>query len=159
MNNLFEGCKDQNGSRLIQLHFEKASDEEKEKIFQQILPFIHTLIEDVFGNYVIQKILEVGTMQQKIKIYEQMKGKIWRMSHHTYGCRVVQRALEEFKTKRELQLEILQELSADISTLIQDQNGNHVIQKCFETIPTENLQFIIDEVTEKVIALPQRINI
>lgn len=34
--------------------------------------------------------------------------------------------------------------------LIQDQNGNHVIQKCFETIHPDRLKFITDVVTDKI---------
>ncbi len=45
---------------------------------------------------------------------------------------------------------MLKELSTDIICLVEDQNGNHVIQKCIETIPSEKLKFIIDQVTEKV---------
>ena len=33
---------------------------------------------------------------------------------------------------------------------IQNQNGNHVIQKCFETIKSAKLEFIITEVIENV---------
>ena len=45
---------------------------------------------------------------------------------------------------------MLKELNTDILCLIEDQNGNHVIQKCIETIPSEKLRFIVDKVTEKV---------
>jgi len=45
---------------------------------------------------------------------------------------------------------MLKELNTDILCLIEDQNGNHVIQKCIETIPAVKLRFIIDKVTEKV---------
>jgi len=45
---------------------------------------------------------------------------------------------------------MLKELSTDIMCLVEDQNGNHVIQKCIETIPSEKLKFIIEQVTEKV---------
>jgi len=152
--NLLEACKDQNGSRIIQQYFEKADREEKERIFQQIIAHGYSLMADMFGNYVIQKILELGTIQQKLKIYEIMKGKIFMLSQHTYSCRVIQKALEEFKNNGPVQDEMLRELSTDIICLVEDQNGNHVIQKCIETIPSEKLKFIIDQVTEKIERLP-----
>lgn len=49
-----------------------------------------------------------------------------------------------------VQDQILEELSQNISLLIEDQNGNHVIQKSFETMPAEKVQFIIKEVTNNV---------
>lgn len=79
---------------MIQQHFEKASEEEREQMFQQILPHAYPLMTDVFGNYVIQKILELGTDEQKIAIYETMYGNIFELCQNMYGCRVVQRALE-----------------------------------------------------------------
>lgn len=47
---------DQHGSRFIQQKLEVASDEEKNKIFSEILPHSRALMTDVFGNYVIQKV-------------------------------------------------------------------------------------------------------
>lgn len=150
MSHLVENCRDQNGSRLIQQQFEKSNEQEKEQIFQQILPHAYSLMTDVFGNYVLQKILELGTVEQKIKIFDAMKGNIFQLSQHTYGCRVVQKILEELKINGPVQDQILNELRRDIVTLIEDQNGNHVIQKCFETMPSEKVQFIMEEVTENI---------
>jgi len=45
---------------------------------------------------------------------------------------------------------ILNEIKQNTLQLIEDQNGNHVIQKCFDTVSIDKLQFIIDEVTNKV---------
>ena len=45
---------------------------------------------------------------------------------------------------------MLKELSTDSILLFEPQNGYHVIQKCIETIRSEKLKFIIDQVTEKV---------
>lgn len=47
---------DQYGSRFIQQKLETATDEEKNAIFPEILPYGRTLMTDVFGNYVIQKV-------------------------------------------------------------------------------------------------------
>lgn len=91
---LIDNCRDQNGSRLIQQHFEKADPAEREQMFQQILPHAFSLMTDVFGNYVIQKILELGNDEQKAAIHETMEGRILELCQNTYGCRVVQRALE-----------------------------------------------------------------
>lgn len=147
MNNLLENCRDQNGSRLIQQHFEKADYEEQEKIFEQIYPQAYSLMTDVFGNYVIQKIFEFGNEQQKTALYQEMQGKIFELCQNAYGCRVVQKALESDSA---IQDEILNEISHHVLELVEDANGNHVIQKCFEDIPIQKLQFIINEVSKHV---------
>ena len=58
--NLFDFCKDQLGSRKIQMFFEKGGEEEKEAFFLKIEAQLLFLIKDVFGNYVVQKMLEKG---------------------------------------------------------------------------------------------------
>lgn len=42
------------------------------------------------------------------------------------------------------QAELVQELRADILKAVKDQNGNHVVQKAIERVPTEHIQFVID---------------
>jgi pumilio RNA-binding family len=98
-------------------------------------------------------VLELGSIDMKRKIFACMSGKIAKLSADTYGCRVIQRALEEFKTEVEVQDQILQEAGANVLQLIEDQNGNHVIQKCFETIDPQKLQFIVDVVIDNILTL------
>lgn len=48
---------DQYGSRFIQQKLETATAEEKNMIYQEIMPQALALMTDVFGNYVIQKVI------------------------------------------------------------------------------------------------------
>jgi len=107
-------------------------------------------MNDVFGNYVVQKILELGTTEQRLALFQCAKKKITELSLHTYGCRVIQKILEEFKNTPQVQDEIISELKTQTLKLIEDQNGNHVIQKCFETISSDKLKFIIDVVINTI---------
>lgn len=47
---------DQYGSRFIQQKLETATTEEKDMVFEEIMPQSLSLMTDVFGNYVIQKV-------------------------------------------------------------------------------------------------------
>lgn len=94
MQRIVENCQDQNGSRMIQQHFESASDEDREKIFSKVLPEATKLMKDVFGNYVIQKIFEKGSLEQKKALFDALEGEVYNLSVNTYGCRVIQKALE-----------------------------------------------------------------
>jgi hypothetical protein len=50
---IVEFSSDQHGSRFIQQKLEEATDEEKQRVFDEIVPIKTTqLIQDVFGNYV-----------------------------------------------------------------------------------------------------------
>jgi pumilio RNA-binding family len=102
----------------------------------------------VFGNYVIQKLLDYGTVDQKRELAAAVQGHMLELSLHMYGCRVVQKVISEvFVTNlvpQDVQDSMLRELNSAVMRCIQDQNGNHVIQKCIEQIrPTTRIEFIV----------------
>lgn len=47
-----------------------------------------------------------------------------------YGCRVVQKGLEVFS--RDVVSHMIRQLDGHVVRCVEDQNGNHVIQKCIE---------------------------
>ena len=59
-----------------------------------------------------------------------------------YGCRVIQKALESIPLEQ--QKLVISELEGNVLKCVKDQNGNHVVQKCIETVDPSCLQFIID---------------
>lgn len=146
--NLVEFCKDHSGSRLVQKRFEEGTDDERNKIFVKLEEEILSLAKDVFGNYVIQKILDFCDVNQKRMIIKKMKGKVHELTMHMYGCRVIQKAIdiaEEVDV-----LDYLDELSEYIIKCIEDQNGNHVIQKLIERLPKGGHDLIILSIKGKV---------
>lgn len=58
---IVEFSGDQHGSRFIQQKLEVAGGEDKQMVFDEILPCALKLMTDVFGNYVIQKFFEHGS--------------------------------------------------------------------------------------------------
>ena len=89
-----EFSQDQHGSRLIQRKLENADYVEKELVFQEIIPAVYSLMNDVFGNYVVQKFFEFGTPEQKFILSERLQGHVLALTMQMYGCRVIQKALE-----------------------------------------------------------------
>lgn len=105
---IVEFSGDQHGSRFIQQKLETATSEEKQIVFDEIIPDnALQLIQDVFGNYVscsrsssdtglilkqvIQKLFEHGTQVQKTVLANTMEGHVLPLSLQMYGCRVVQK--------------------------------------------------------------------
>ncbi|KAG6818099.1 hypothetical protein H0H87_000003 [Tephrocybe sp. NHM501043] len=132
---------DQHGSRFIQQKLGTATSEEKQTIFDEIVPAnAATLMIDVFGNYVIQKLFEHGTQLQKVRLAQEMEGRIESLSSQTYGCRVVQKAIECVLPDQ--QASFVKELEPHVLRCVKDPNGNHVIQKLIERVSPENLGFI-----------------
>lgn len=147
-----EFSQDQHGSRFIQQKLERATAQEKQAVFQEILPHAHTLMTDVFGNYVIQKYFEFGSQEQKAQLVSKLRKHVQPLALQMYGCRVIQKALESITLEH--QKIIIQELDGNVLKCVKDQNGNHVVQKCIETVQDSScLQFIIDAFRGQVLAL------
>jgi pumilio RNA-binding family len=129
---IVEFCQDQNGSRFIQQRLEMGDFAEQQIVMREVLPAIRRLRNDVFGNYVVQKLLDFGSPKTKSDIRDSLEGEILPLSLQMYGCRVVQKALESLD-EDDLP-RILREFHNNVLSCIQDQNGNHVIQKCIEVL-------------------------
>ncbi|KAB1204274.1 hypothetical protein CJ030_MR8G009062 [Morella rubra] len=126
---------DQHGSRFIQQKLENCSIEEKASVFNEVLPHASKLMTDVFGNYVIQKFFEYGSPEQRKELANQLTSQ----------------ALDVIELEQKAQL--VRELDGHIMRCVRDQNGNHVIQKCIESIPTEKIGFIISAFRGQVAVL------
>ncbi|KAG9326690.1 hypothetical protein KVV02_002886 [Mortierella alpina] len=146
-----EFSSDQHGSRFIQQKLETATDEEKEMVFEEILPHALQLMTDVFGNYVIQKFFEHGQQDHKTVLAQQMEGHVLSLALQMYGCRVVQKGLEHVLSDQ--QAILVKELDGNVLKCVKDQNGNHVIQKAIECVPAEHIQFIINVFSGQVYSL------
>ena len=60
LGHVVEFSGDQHGSRFIQQKLETSSSEDKQLVFDEMLPNALQLMTDVFGNYVVQKFFEHG---------------------------------------------------------------------------------------------------
>ncbi|CAN4106819.1 unnamed protein product [Withania somnifera] len=142
---------DQYGSRFIQQKLETAATEEKNMVFQEIMPQALSLMTDVFGNYVIQKFFEHGSSSQIRELADQLNGHVLTLSLQMYGCRVIQKAIEVVDLDQ--QTKMVAELDGHVMRCVRDQNGNHVIQKCIECIPEDAIQFIVSTFYDQVVTL------
>ncbi|KAF5751430.1 Pumilio 2 isoform 1 [Tripterygium wilfordii] len=146
-----EFSTDQYGSRFIQQKLETATTEEKNMVYQEIMPQALALMTDVFGNYVIQKFFEHGLPSQRRELAEKLFGHVWTLSLQMYGCRVIQKAIEVVDLDQKIKM--VEELDGHVLRCVRDQNGNHVIQKCIERVPEDNIQFIVITFFDQVVSL------
>ncbi|WVR05344.1 hypothetical protein IAU60_002358 [Kwoniella sp. DSM 27419] len=124
---IVEFASDQHGSRFIQQKLESPNLEERQKIFDEIMPSAYQLMTDLFGNYVTQKMFEHGTAGQKVALLNAMQGHVLQLSLQTYGCRVVQKALEHVSIEQRNLL--IYELKDHIFGCVKSPNANHVVQR------------------------------
>lgn len=146
--NLISYCKDHSGSRIVQNKYQEASEEDKKRMFEIILPEVLNLSIDTFGNYVIQKLFELSGRVVRDKMIGCLESHIQKLTMHMYGCRVVQKAIE-YGDVENVKM-VFEELKPSLKTCIEDQNGNHVIQKLIEKCDDEDFAYIFKIVQGRI---------
>lgn len=146
INKIYSMCKDQHGCRFLQ----KVLDEDKtpktcQIIFDEVLPHISELMSDPFGNYLCQKLIEKCTVEQRTALIKGVSNNLVKISKNIHGTRAVQKTIELVSSPSEIKV-IRDALKGNVVSLIQDLNGNHVIQKCINKLEPNDNQFIYDAV-------------
>ncbi|KAK5962316.1 Mpt5p PWA37_000358 [Arxiozyma heterogenica] len=156
--NYLKLATDQFGCRFLQKKLESNSDVESDLVrdlmFEQIKGSFLNLILDPFGNYLIQKLCEFLTTAQKTFLIESIYPYVFKISINQYGTRSLQKIIDTVDNEQQIDLIIRgfsQEFTSieQVVTLINDLNGNHVIQKCIFKFPSTKFGFIIDTIIEK----------
>ncbi|CAN1345781.1 Putative pumilio homolog 7, chloroplastic [Linum perenne] len=143
-------AKDQNGCRFLQRVFDEGTSKEAVMIFDEIVDHVVELSLNQFGNYVIQKMLDVCDEVQRLQIvYVLTKeaGQLVKISLNTYGTRVVQKLVETLKTRQQISL-VVMALKTGLRDVVEDQNGNHVVQSCLRYLTNDDNKFIFDAATK-----------
>ncbi|CAO2834376.1 unnamed protein product [Amaranthus hypochondriacus] len=133
-------ARDQEGSQYLQDVYEKGSLEDRQSIFDKVFHHIIELMMDTFANYLIQKMLCFSTDEQRIMIVNEATkepGRLLRIAMNSHGTRVVQTMVECIKTREEI-LWVVHSLEPGFLDLMKDSNGNHVGQRCFEKLSSED---------------------
>jgi len=148
---IVEFCGDRDPSKFLQTKLETANSEEKERVFNEVLPNALQLMKDCFGNYVIQKLFEHCDQKQKKTLADKMKGHVVELSNSQYGCRVVQKALEHILIDQ--QAELVSELENNVLECVRNNNGNHVVQVAIVQCPSSTIRFIVQALKGQVFDL------
>ena len=147
---------DQFGCRFLQKKLETPaeSNEVRDLLYDQIKDYILDLILDPFGNYLIQKLCDYLTTDQKTLMIESIFPHVFQISINQYGTRSLQKIIGTIENETQTNLIVLgfsQKYTSirQIVQLINDLNGNHVIQRCIFKFPPSKLGFIIDAIIYK----------
>ena len=68
-----------------------------------------------------------------------------------YSCRVIQKALEVCTLEEKV--DMVAELEGHLLRCVRDQNGNHVVQKIIECVPTEHITTLLSTVLAQLVPL------
>ena len=120
-------AKEQEGSRFIQQRLVVSTSDEVQIVFDEVMPVIDELWNDVYGNFIVQKLLEFGTPDMKGALANRLLSETITLSTKVYGCRVIQKALDELN--RADVAKLISTFKDNVLLCLNDHNGNHVIQK------------------------------
>ena len=147
---------DQFGCRFLQKKLETPSESNlvRDLMYEQIKPFFLDLILDPFGNYLVQKLCDYLTAEQKTLLIQTIYPNVFQISINQYGTRSLQKIIDTVDNEVQIDLIIKgfsQEFTSieQVVTLINDLNGNHVIQKCIFKFSPSKFGFIIDAIVEQ----------
>lgn len=138
-------CKDQHGCRFLQRKLDERNEQTVEIIFNDVKTHMVELMVDPFGNYLCQKLLESCNDDQRTVLVKNAMPAMTKIALNQHGTRALQKMIE-FISKPEQTALIIEALQNDVVTLIQDLNGNHVIQKCLNHLSSEDARFIFEAV-------------
>lgn len=142
---IYSLCKDQHGCRFLQKELETRNPQSIHMIWLETKAYVVELMVDPFGNYLCQKLLEYCTDDERTTLIENAAPHMVRIALNQHGTRALQKMIEFVSIPQHVQI-IVNALRYQVVDLIQDLNGNHVIQKCLNKLSAEDAQFIFDAV-------------
>lgn len=145
-------CKDQHGCRYLQKKLEERNPEHVHIIFLETHQHVVELMTDPFGNYLCQKLLEFSNDDERTLLINNAAPEMVKIALNSHGTRALQKMIEFVSTPEQIQT-VTNALTDRVVELIQDLNGNHVIQKCLNRLSPEDAQFIFDTVGTNCIAV------
>ncbi|KAJ5357727.1 hypothetical protein N7541_004885 [Penicillium brevicompactum] len=142
---LYSLCKDQHGCRYLQRKLEERNEEHVQLIFNETHMHVIELMTDPFGNYLCQKLLEYSNDEQRTALIDNASPQLVKIALNQHGTRALQKMIEFISTPRQTQT-VIKSLKNHVVELVQDLNGNHVIQKCLNRLSPEDAEFIYEAV-------------
>ncbi|PGH18866.1 hypothetical protein AJ79_00279 [Helicocarpus griseus UAMH5409] len=142
---LYGMCKDQYGCRYLQKKLEEQNPAHVQMIFLETHLHVVELMTDPFGNYLCQKLLEYSNDEQRTALINNAAPQLVKIALNQHGTRALQKMIEFISTPEQTQT-VINALRDRVVELVQDLNGNHVIQKCLNRLSATDAQFIYDAV-------------
>ncbi|KAF9634045.1 hypothetical protein BFW01_g4940 [Lasiodiplodia theobromae] len=149
---IVELCKDQHGCRYLQKQIEGRNLDIVKKIFEATKDHVVDLMQDPFANYLCQKMYEFCNDEQRTALVRNAAPQMVKIALNQHGTRALQKMIEYVSTAEQINI-IIEALRHNVVTLIQDLNGNHVIQKCLNHLGSKDSQFIFEAVGQSCVVV------
>ena len=136
-NILLENLKSFKGS-IISQKFVNSITEEKESqiLFNNIMPYISTIMCLEYGNYFFQKFLEKLKIEQKLSIYQIIENEFYNIASNKFGTHSIQSLVNNIQTDIEI-VALNRLISKNMYFLFIDNNAYHIMMKLILDFPEE----------------------
>ena len=162
-NELFKISVNSYGTRVFQKALEKLEENNYENFeTEELNTILHTLIEkhlfplcfDKNGNHVFQKIIRLYPKTKNDFIYNQLNQSAIEICKLKQGASILQTSLKYANESQKSSL--LHTILDDISTLINDEYGNYIIQFILELKEKEFNEIIYNYITKNTLSLSKK---
>lgn len=126
--------KQQKGCRFLQDKIKNNPRFANEFINPEFLQDISDLTKDTFGNYFIQKLLEELSPENINLFMESIKNDFGTIAINSHGTRSIQKLIDCISGHKENIDKFNSLFLTNLMTIIKDGNGNHIVQKYFNSI-------------------------
>lgn len=136
-NILLENLKSFKGSIISQKFVNSITEEEEcQKLFKNIAPYICTIMCLEYGNYFFQKFLEKLKIEQKLSIYQIIENEFYNISSNKFGTHSIQSLINNIRTDIEI-VALNKLISKNMYFLFTDNNAYHIMMKLILDFPEE----------------------
>ena len=104
--------------------------------------------------FIIQRVVKLNRESYNIQIFDFIKNKIVKLSSQKYSSNVIEACILESCNIKDKVIDKLIEKN-NVTTLICDQFGNYIIQKCLPLIEGKQFKSMIEQIKKAVKTLNQ----
>ncbi|KAJ3439418.1 pumilio homology domain family member [Anaeramoeba flamelloides] len=145
--NIYKTCQNQYGCRVLQGIIETSDERTIGIVFSELRNHFEDLMKDQFGNYLCQKLFQLCSEDCILKVLIEIEQVIIPISTNLYGTRAIQKLIENITTEKQEKI-LFNSFSKNLIALINNANGNHVVQKCFIKFSQEKNLYIFKAIVE-----------
>jgi len=149
---ILELAHDQNGCRFLQDQLDLRAKLHIDLIFEAVLSAVVHLAMDPFGNYLIQKLLQYGVTAQRTRLVRAAAPNIIEIALNVHGTRAVQKMVEVADADEQADA-IVGAIEQRAMELVQDMNGNHVVQRVLAVMGPQRSAFVYDLAQRECLAV------
>eukprot|EP00928_Gymnodinium_smaydae_P097683 TRINITY_DN8907_c1_g7_i1.p1 TRINITY_DN8907_c1_g7~~TRINITY_DN8907_c1_g7_i1.p1 ORF type:complete len:1190 (+),score=241.99 TRINITY_DN8907_c1_g7_i1:219-3788(+) len=150
VHNVHAIAKDQAGCRMLQHKLDEGNAEVASAIFAEVLNHCVDLMMDPFGNYLVQKLMDMCNAKQLELILDKVCGSLVRIALNMHGARAAQKLIDAVASSPRNVHRLVAALRPSVVALTKDPNGNHVVQRCLESLPVDAHGFIFQAVAGSI---------